>query len=150
MSSQPVAQSANRHWSAPPVNGLEDCTPYAYSNTVQAGPFIYLAGQCGLGDDHEVVSLDFETQARRVLERIRIALEAAGASLNDIVSMTVFVRDVRQARTFTGMRKEYFSEPYPASAVVEASKFIPAGALIEVQAVAYNPTLSTQQETAND
>ncbi|MFI6294741.1 RidA family protein [Nonomuraea sp. NPDC050790] len=119
-----------------PVPALEDSTPFAYSQCVKVGPTLYLAGQCGLGDDHEVVSPDFADQARRALDRVRLAVEAAGGVLDDIVTMTVFLTDTRMGRVFTGLRKEYFGDRFPASALVGVSSLMPLNAMIEIQAVA--------------
>ena len=63
-----------------PVAALEDATRYGYSQCVRVGPLVYIAGQCGLGLDHEVVSPEFEPQARAALDRVRAAVEAAGGT----------------------------------------------------------------------
>lgn len=120
------------------VNGLEDCSAYGYSHFVRRGPLIFLAGQCGLSMDHEVVSQDFAAQCQAALDRVRRVLEAAGAHLDDIVSMTVYITDARLGRIFTDMRREYFTEPYPASALVAVSQLMPLGAKVEIQAIAYS------------
>ncbi|MGH8996042.1 MAG: RidA family protein, partial [Acidimicrobiales bacterium] len=109
------------------VPGLEDASPYGYSQCVRLGPFVYVAGQCGLGPDHEVVSTEFEPQARAALDRVRRAVEAAGARLEDIVTMTVFITDVRFGRVFTSMRREIFGPRLPASALVGVSNLMVPG-----------------------
>ena len=48
-----------------PVPELEDSAQFGYSQCVRAGNLVFLAGQCGLGDDHEIVSSDFAEQAQR-------------------------------------------------------------------------------------
>jgi 2-iminobutanoate/2-iminopropanoate deaminase len=119
-----------------PVPELEDSTRFGYSQCVRAGQMVFLAGQCGLGDDHEVVSPDFEAQARRALERVEVAVKAAGGTRADIVTMTVFITDTRLGRIFTGLRREFFGDQFPASALVGVSALMPIGALIEIQATA--------------
>ena len=119
-----------------PVAGLEDSEPYGYSQCVREGPFVYLAGQCGLGMNHEVVSDDFAEQAKAALDRIKTALEAAGGRLDDIVTMTVFITDTRLGRVFTSLRREYFPGRYPASALIGVDALMPEGAMIEIQATA--------------
>lgn len=119
-----------------PVDGLEDSSVYGYSQCVRVGPFVYVAGQCGLGLDHEVVSDDFETQARAALDRISIALEAVGGTMDDIVTMTVFITDTSLGRIFTSLRRRYFSGDYPASALIGVSQLMVPGAQIEIQATA--------------
>jgi enamine deaminase RidA (YjgF/YER057c/UK114 family) len=118
------------------VPGLGPSAQFGYSQCVRVGRTVYLAGQCGLGEGHEVVSPEFEPQARRALERVQLAVEAAGGTLDDIVTMTVFITDTRFGRVFTGLRRELFGTDFPASALVGVSALMPLGALIEIQAVA--------------
>lgn len=118
------------------VPALEDATRYGYSQCVRVGPFVYIAGQCGLGPDHEIVSTDFGEQARAALDRVRAAVEAAGGGLDDIVTMTVFITDTRLGRVFTSMRHDYFGDRFPASALIGVSALMVPGALIEIQATA--------------
>ena len=118
------------------VPDLEDPAAFGYSQCVRVGPFVYIAGQCGLGPDHEVVSLEFEPQARAALERVRSAVEAAGGSLADIVAMTVFITDTRFGRVFTSLRREYFAQEFPTSALVGVSALMVPQAMIEIQATA--------------
>lgn len=119
-----------------PVDALEDASIYGYSQCVRVGPFVYLAGQCGLGIDHQVVSPEFEPQARAALERMRSAVEAAGGTIHDIVTMTVFITDTDLGRVFTSLRREFFGHDFPASALVGVSKLMVPGAMIEIQATA--------------
>lgn len=118
------------------VPGLEDSSQFGYSHAIRWGSTVYLAGQCGLNTDHEIVSTDFEEQARAALDRVALALRAAGGNLDDVVSMTVFITDTRLGRVFTSLRREYFNEPYPASALIGVSQLMPLGAMVEVQAIA--------------
>lgn len=122
-----------------PVEGLEDPSAFGYSQCVRIGQTIHVAGQCGLGLDHEIVSAEFEPQARAALDRVRLAVEAAGGTLDDVVTMTVFITDTRFGRVFTSLRREYFNEPYPASALIGVSHLMALGAMIEIQATAVLP-----------
>lgn len=119
-----------------PVAALEDATRYGYSQCVRVGPLVYIAGQCGLGLDHEIVSPEFEPQARAALDRVRAAVEAAGGTLDDIVAMTVFITDTSLGRVFTSLRREYFRERFPTSALIGVSSLMVNGAMIEIQATA--------------
>lgn len=119
-----------------PVDGLEDAERFGYSQCVRVGPVLYLAGQCGLGLDHEVVSDDFAEQARAALDRIKTAVEAAGGTIADIVTMTVFITDTGLGRVFTSLRREYFGDRFPASALIGVNALMVKGAMIEIQATA--------------
>ncbi len=122
-----------------PVPDLEDSTAFGYSQCVRSGNLVFLAGQCGLGDDHEIVSPDFTEQARQALARTETALRAAGGTKSDIVSMTVFITDTRLGRQFTSLRREFFGSGFPASALICVHSLMPVGALIEIQATAVLP-----------
>lgn len=100
------------------VRTLEDASAFGYSQCVK------------------VVSLEFEPQARAALERVRAAVEAAGGTLSDIVAMTVFITDTRFGRVFTSLRREYFGQDFPTSAVIGVSTLMVPQAMIEVQATA--------------
>lgn len=118
------------------VPELEDTSEYGYSQCVRVGPYVHVAGQCGLNSDHAIVSAEFEPQARAALQRVRAAVQAAGGTIDDIVSMTVFVTDVRFGRVFTGIRREFFGERFPSSALIGVAALMPPGAMIEIQATA--------------
>lgn len=121
------------------VEGLGDPRGYSYSNAVVSGPLVFLAGQCGIDEDYDVVSNEFEPQARQALARIKAGIEAAGGTLRDITTMTVFITDVRYGRIFTSIRKEVFGDEFPASALITVSQLMPEGALVEVQAIGVLP-----------
>lgn len=118
------------------VPGLEETAEFGYSQCVRAGSLVFIAGQCGLNERHEVVSSDFLEQARTALDRVHAAVRAAGGTLGDIVAMTVFLTDTSLGRIFTALRREYFGGGFPASALIGVHSLMPAGAMIEIQAIA--------------
>lgn len=101
---------------------LPDPSKYSYTHGLQVGPLLSIAGQCGMDDNDEVVSPHFGDQARRVLERMEAVVRAAGGTRADIVAMTVFVTDIRDGPEFTRIRKEFFGNQYPTSALVEIGR----------------------------
>lgn len=109
----------------------------AYSQAVitQGGTTIWLAGQTAAVDGSGRV-LDFEGQARQLFRQFGQTLQEAGGRLSDIVTMTVFINDMRNAETFLRIRRETFGDNFPASALIEVSGFVPLFALIEIQAIA--------------
>ncbi|HTE86627.1 MAG TPA: RidA family protein [Dehalococcoidia bacterium] len=78
----------------------------------------------------------FELQTRRVFERMRTILEAAGGSLDNLVTMTVFVTDIRHGDEFVRLRGEILKRDFPASALIGVSHLANPDALIEIQAIA--------------
>lgn len=102
---------------------------------VQGRTTLYVAG-VGVPRDTAGKVLDFEGQVRATFEAIRTELARAGARLDDIVTMTVFVNDIRNGKRFTEMRRDYFKAGYPASALIGVSSFMDPDMKIEIQSVA--------------
>lgn len=108
-----------------------------YSQGVVAGCFLYVSGQIPLDPSTgSMVEGDFKAKARRVLENVKAVVEAAGASLRDVVKVTVYIRDIRLFQDFNEVYSQYFPENPPARAVVEVSN-LPRGSELEVEAVVY-------------
>jgi 2-iminobutanoate/2-iminopropanoate deaminase len=100
------------------------------------GELIFTSGQGGFGPDGEVVDPeDFEAQLRQAYANLATVLEAAGASLDTVVKMTVYLGRAEDYDTFTRVRHEVFTPPYPASTAVEG-RFLFDGMLVEMDAVA--------------
>jgi 2-iminobutanoate/2-iminopropanoate deaminase len=112
----------------------------AYSPAVKliGGTTIYLAGHTGYQDDRgETYPGDFDGQVRVAFERMRKTLEAAGAKLADVVTMTVFITEMANGTRFTELRKEFFQEGrYPASALIGIKELARPEMMIEIQAIA--------------
>lgn len=112
----------------------------AYSTAVKTrgGTTIYLAGHGGFQDESgKTFPGDFDAQARVSFDRIRKALERAGGSLDDIVTMTVFITDMANGTRFTQIRREFFKEGrYPASALIGIKELARPEMMVEIQAIA--------------
>ena len=78
----------------------------------------------------------FETQTRRTFERMQMILQTAGGFLDDLVTMTVFVTDIRYGDEFVRLRGEILKREFPASALIGISQLAAPEALIEIQGVA--------------
>jgi enamine deaminase RidA (YjgF/YER057c/UK114 family) len=79
---------------------------------------------------------DFDAQARASFRAIGEVLERCGGKLADIVTMTVFILDVRHGDRFTGIRKEFFPGDAPASALITVKGFARPEMMVEIQAIA--------------
>lgn len=107
-----------------------------YSQAVQAGSFLFVSGQIGLSPETgEMVSNEFDHQARQVLENLEHILTAAGCELSDVVSVDVFLKDMGKFSSFNAIYEKFFSTHKPARALVEVSG-LPRGALVEIKCVA--------------
>ena len=115
----------------------EEERAYSPAIKVTSGTTIYLAG-VGATTDENGKSLggDFEGQVRAAFERIRANLVRTGGTLDDIMSMTVFIRDMQYGTHFTQIRREYFSQGYPCSDLVGIDSLARPEMMVEIQAVA--------------
>ncbi len=116
-----------------PASMGEPIAPYTL--VVRKDNVVTTAGMLGLDADGKLVGDDITSQTRQTLTNITTALEAAGASLNDVVKVTVFITDVAN---FTGMNAvytEFFGDTKPARSTVGVELVLP-GALVEVEATA--------------
>lgn len=108
-----------------------------YTHGWRVGNTVYVAGQLALDKDGKLVGPnDIGAQTRRVLENMRRILETGGASLRDVVKVTVFVTDIRFREGYGEVRQEFFASNPPASTLVQVACLAIPGALIEIEAVA--------------
>jgi enamine deaminase RidA (YjgF/YER057c/UK114 family) len=74
-----------------------------------------------------------------VLNSLRLTVEAAGGTLNDVVKLTQYFRNLRDFPVYNRIRASFFADP-PASTVVQISELLPTSdSLLEVDATAYIP-----------
>lgn len=106
-----------------------------YSQAVQAGQFLFLAGQVPLTPEGKMNEGDIVEQTRQVLNNLKNVLAAAGASMNQVVKTTIFLTDLGDFEAVNKTYAEYFTEPYPARSTVEVSK-LPKGARLEIDLIA--------------
>lgn len=115
----------------------EERRSYSKAVKVTGGTTVYLAGVGGSADAQgNSLAGNFTAQAHRVFERLRENLAAAGGTLDDIVTMTVFLTDSRYGDEFIEIRKGYFSRGYPGSALIGVHSLARPEMLVEVQAIA--------------
>ncbi len=107
-----------------------------YSQGIIAGRLIFVSGQLGIhSETGELVSNEFEAQARQSLENLKNVVLEGGADLSQIASVDVFLTDLKYFQVLNGIYQEYFAEYQPARAVVEVSA-LPKDALIEIKCIA--------------
>ena len=104
----------------------------------EGGKTVWLAGHAGLEDaSGKSLAGDFDAQVRATFAAINRTLQRAGGSLDNMVTMTVFIADVRYGDRLVQIRREMFpKENFPASALITVSGFARPGMLIEIQGVA--------------
>src|SRR5262245_61784802 len=100
-----------RHTNPPTLS-----TPTGYTHVVEVrrGRTIYIAGQVAFDRSGKVVGeRDFRAQARQVMENVKAALAAGGATFANVIKVTTFVTDLSELRALREIRSEYFGPNPP-------------------------------------
>ena len=110
-----------------------------------AGHLIFVSGLTARDPSGNLVGRgDVRAQTRRILENLRTVLTEAGATLEDVVKVTVFIRNMeRDFHAIHEVRAEFFPQNPPASSMVEVSRLVDPDHLIEIEAIAVIPSLSS-------
>jgi enamine deaminase RidA (YjgF/YER057c/UK114 family) len=110
-----------------------------YSHVVSVEPrrFIFISGQLARNKNGEIVGAgDMRAQLRQTLENVKSALEAAGASLSDLVRTNTYVTDIDEYFKHTDVRMEYYSHAMPTSTTVEVRRLAQPELMVEIDAIA--------------
>jgi 2-iminobutanoate/2-iminopropanoate deaminase len=122
------------------LQGTEHQRSRSFSPAVitEGGRIVWLAGQTTVSDQEgRDISGKFDEQTRTIFTLLDRTLERAGGSLANLVTMTVFINDVRNGDRFVQIRREHFPDGrYPCSALLTISGFARPGCMIEIQGVA--------------
>ncbi len=111
-----------------------DSTALPFSGAVLVGNTLYLSGTIGLDENQQVPSTP-EAEARLVLNDMRGTLEAAGMTMDDLVSVQVFCSDVAHYAAFNAVYRTYFTREFPARAFLGVGTLL-FEARFEVQGIA--------------
>jgi 2-iminobutanoate/2-iminopropanoate deaminase len=102
-----------------------------------AQSIVFVSGQGPISPDGELVGEgDFEAQTRQVFENLRTVLSEAGAGLEAVVKITVYLTDMGTLRDFGRVKAEFIPGQQPASTALEVSSLALPGMMIEVEATA--------------
>ncbi|MYZ43328.1 RidA family protein [Schauerella aestuarii] len=113
--------------------------PFLLSQGIKVNGWLFISGQAGAGEDGKIVQGGFMAQGRQAFANLRRALEAGGASLTDVVKVTIFVTDMGNFDDVVSLRREFFSAPYPADTIAEIKALYTPEAMIEIEAIAFPP-----------
>ena len=108
------------------------------SPATRFGNLVFVAGQTGRNPVTNEVGVDIREQTRNVLERIKIILEDAGTSLENVLTVNCWLKDVTDGPTFNEEYAKYFSTDKPARATVQATLMAP-NLLVEIMVTACIP-----------
>jgi 2-iminobutanoate/2-iminopropanoate deaminase len=114
-----------------------------YSQLVQVGDLVFLAGAVGQDAERRLVGDDVASQTRQALRNMETALAAVGGTLADVCSVTAFLEHIdRDFAAYDAAYAEVFAAEPPARATVQAH-IAGEGVLVEIQAIAVLGNAST-------
>ncbi|MAM59005.1 MAG: reactive intermediate/imine deaminase [Salinicola sp.] len=106
-----------------------------YSQAIKSGNTVYLSGQIPLDPKTmELVSQEFEAQARQVFTNLAAVCQEAAGSLQDIVKLNLYLTDLDNFAVVNKVMEEFFQSPFPARAAVGVRQ-LPKGSQVEAEAV---------------
>ncbi len=125
--SQPIEVIATSD--APPAIG-------PYSQAIRAGDLVFVSGQTAVDVRTGKLAEGIEAQTRQVMENLKVVLAAAGASLGQVVKVTIFLARWDDFKAMNDVYATYFPARAPARSVVQGPR-IPEGTLVGLEAIAY-------------
>lgn len=114
---------------------------FSHGILVTDGRMLFLSGQTASDSDgHIVTPGDVVAQYEQVLRNLKAVVEAAGGKMQDIAKINIFVRDrddyLAHLKPLGAIHKSFFGDYYPATALLEISRFFQDEALIEIEGLA--------------
>src|SRR5215467_1256776 len=114
---------------------------FSHGILVPGGQLLFLAGQTGSDAEGNIVAPgDLVVQYEQVLHNLKAVVEAAGGKMQDIVKITIFVRDRDDYLAHLGplgaVHQSFFGAYYPATSLLEISRFYQDGILVEIDGLA--------------
>lgn len=128
------SSSSNRVISTP--NAVLPLGPF--SQAVRAGDFLFISGTVPYDSNtQQIVEGGLEAQTAHVMESIRAILDAAGGTMDDLVKVTVHMKDVADWAKMNTVYESYFDDYLPARMTMQSPP--PLGFLVDIDAIAYLP-----------
>ena len=116
---------------------LKGHTLYSHVVVASGQSLVFIAGQLARDKDGNIVGKgDMGAQIRQVGENLRVALEAAGVGLKDLVKTTTYVTDIDEFFKHPEIRHEIFGQSLPTSTTVEVRRLSHPDFMVEIEALA--------------
>jgi enamine deaminase RidA (YjgF/YER057c/UK114 family) len=119
-----------------------------YSRAVAAGDFIFVSGCTSIDGAEFVHPGDAAAQTTQCIANVRVALEALGAGLADVVRTRMFVTDIARWAEYGRAHGAAFGAVAPATSMIGIAALIDPRMLVEVEAVAYKPGIGAASTAA--
>jgi reactive intermediate/imine deaminase len=114
--------------------------PFRISLGYRIGDLVVLSGQAAITPEGEIVGVgDFDAQAGQVFRNLEHVLGLAGATLRDVVKVTIYLTDMHNFPKILELRERWFTPPYPADTIVEVGALALPELEIEIEAMAFAP-----------
>lgn len=108
-----------------------------WSNCLRIDDQIFVSGLTARGLDGKTIEGENEyEQSRAIFTKIRNLVEEAGAQMDDVVKMTIYVTNMAENHQVWQARKEFFTGDFPACTLVEVSALANPQILVEIEAIA--------------
>jgi len=124
------------------LRALEGRVLYTHVVVAETQALIFISGQLARDKSGNIVGpRDMRAQIRQVGENMRLALEAAGATLDDLVKTTTFVTNIDEFFRHVDVRHDYLGVALPASTTVEVRRLAHPDLMVEIEAIAIKDRL---------
>ncbi len=108
-------------------------SPNPFSLGTKANGFLFVSGQVGKDSTGKIVG-GFPAQVKQAMENLKVIIEAAGSSMDQVVKVNIYVTDITRIPELNSIYREYFPEIFPARAAMEVSQ-LGLGAEVEIDAI---------------
>ncbi|HEX4928643.1 MAG TPA: RidA family protein [Burkholderiales bacterium] len=113
---------------------------WSVATVARPGRLVFVSGLLSKNADGEVVGVgDITMQTEQVLKNLTQALKAAGGTLDDVVRVDVYIRNMSDFAAIHAVRRRFFPQDPPSSTMVEVSRLTDERCLIEITAIAALP-----------
>jgi 2-iminobutanoate/2-iminopropanoate deaminase len=132
-----AAEGADRKYIVTPRPANSKGLPF--SDAVLVGDTLYIAGHIGLEEKTGAPPASAEDEARLAMNEVKQTVEAAGMTMDDLISVQIFCTDLKLYDTFNGVYKTYFHGDFPARSFIGTDKLL-RGGRYEVLGIAVKKT----------
>jgi 2-iminobutanoate/2-iminopropanoate deaminase len=106
-----------------------------YTDAVRFGDILFVSGLTAHDASGQIVGGDAAAQTRQILVNLTLVLDAAGATMADVLKVTVFLTDINDRAAINPVRQEFFGAARPASTLIEVSRLALPEMKVEIEAV---------------